>query len=48
MDTELVTYKKECANEYVRSNQHDSNYFGIMYGIGYLNFYMTPHYIRGM
>ena len=28
MDTELVTYKrKECANEYVRSNQHDSNYF---------------------
>lgn len=49
MDTELVTYKeKNVKMSMLEVISMIVIIFGVMYGIGYLNFYMTPHYIRGM
>lgn len=49
VETELVTYEeKNVQMSMLEVIGMIVIIFGVMYGIGYLNFYMAPHYIRGM
>lgn len=49
VETELVTYKeKNVQMSMLEVISMIVIIFGVMYGIGYLNFYMNSHYIRGM